>query len=173
MMTGSYHVRTTQEKDHELLRTFRIKNATEHPISYGATLETTLAMTEGDWRLRARRGEQDDATSCVAIESGSGQWVGMMAAQSHDDDGTDPVLTGVYLVPEHRGKATGVADLLLANVLDWVAARKATRLRLYVYEDSVPARRFYERHGFWPTGRSRPHAFASGSVLELARPMTV
>ncbi|UJP11049.1 GNAT family N-acetyltransferase [Microbacterium sp. KUDC0406] len=119
MTSDPYLLRSTRESDHPLVRAFRVENATEHPISYGATLETTLAMTDDDWRLRARRGEQEDAASVVAIERSSGRWVGMMSAQSHDDDGADPVLTGVYVLPDHRGKAAGVADRLLAHVLDW------------------------------------------------------
>jgi len=172
MMThGDYRVRTTRESDHLRVRAFRIENATEHPISYGASLETTLSMSEDDWRTRARRGEQTDATSVVAIERSTGRWVGMMGAQDQDADGTDPVLNGVYVLPDYRGRTTGIADLLLADILDWASRRQAARLRLYVYEASSPARRFYERHGFTPTGRFRPHSFAPGSVLELARPM--
>ncbi|WP_022891334.1 GNAT family N-acetyltransferase [Agromyces subbeticus] len=163
-------IRGTREVDWPLVRAFRIENATEHPISFGASLEHVLALTEGDWRMRARRGEQDDAASFVAIEQETGRWVGMMSAQSHDDEGEDPVLTGVYVVPEYRSRTPKVADQLMALVIQWALPR-TTRLRLYVYEGSEPAIRFYRRHSFSPTGRTRPHKFAPGDLLELARPL--
>lgn len=163
-------IRTTTEADWPRVRQLRIENATDNPISYGATLETTLAMTEDDWRLRARRGEADDATSLVAWDTVTGRWVGMMSAQLGDQDGADPVLTGVYVTPDLRGRQHGVADGLLDGIVGWACARGA-RLRLYVDEHAVPARKFYDRNGFALTGRTRPLTFTEGQTLEMARPL--
>ena len=91
-----------------------------------------------------------------------------MSAQSHDDDGEDPVLTGVYVVPENRSRTPKVADQLMDLVIQWATPR-ASRPRLYVYEGSEPAIRFYSKHGFSPTGRTRPHKLAPGNLLEFAR----
>lgn len=168
-MAVSFSVRRTVEDDWPLVRGLRIENAADNPISYGATLETTLAMTEDDWRLRARRGQAEDATSLAAVETDTGRWIGMMSAQSHDDDGHDPVLTGVFVSPDRRGRETGVADAMLDGILRWAHGRGATRLRLYVDEHAEPARRFYTRHGFVPTGRTRPIGFTAGDTLELVR----
>ncbi len=170
MTPSPFAIRTTREDDWPLVRALRVENATDDPISYGATLETTLAMTEDDWRLRARRGQQADATALAAIEIASGSWIGMMSAQLGDDDGPDPVLTGVYVTPRFRGRSHGVADALLDRVVDWATPR-ADRLRLYVHMDAEPARRFYARHAFAPTGRTAPHPYAPGLLLELARPL--
>lgn len=164
----SIAIRTTTEVDWPRVRDFRIENATENPISYGATLETTLAMTEEDWRLRARRGEAENATCLVAWDKTTGDWVGMMSAQLGDEDGPDPVLTGVYVTPTFRGRSHGVADALLKAILAWAVGR-GQHLRLYVYEHAVPARRFYDRHGFTPTGRKRALTFTEGQTLEMAR----
>lgn len=153
-MAAPFSTRTTTEDDWERVRTMRIENATDNPISYGATLPFTLGMTEDDWRLRARRGQAHDATSIAAIDDATGRWIGMMSAQQGDADGTDPVLTGVFVAPDSRGRDNGVTDALLDHVLRWAAGRGAT-LRLWVHEDAVPARRFYARRGFAPTGRSR------------------
>ena len=90
MPTADILIRSTREVDWPLVRAFRIENATEPPISFSATLEQTLAMTEDSWRMRARRGEQDDAASFAAIDQETGRWVGMMSAQSHDEGGEDP-----------------------------------------------------------------------------------
>ena len=164
----TFSIRTTVESDWPQVRELRIENATDNPISYGATLETTLSMTEDDRRLRARCGEADDATCLVAIDDDTGRWVGMMSAQTGDEGGPEPVLTGVYVTPDFRGRQQGVADALLAGVLAWAEVR-SVRLRLYVNEHAAPARRFYDRHGFTPTGRSRPLAFATGQTVELVR----
>lgn len=92
----------------------------------------------------------------------------MMSVQARDDDGSEPVLTGVYVTREFRGKPHGVADALFMEIIEW-ATRRSDHLRLYVHQDAEPARRFYSRHGFVETGRVRPHPFARGQQLELTR----
>ena len=59
-MSQLFFIRTTTEDDWERVRGLRVENATDNPISYGATLEYTLQMTESDWRLRAKRGDGTD-----------------------------------------------------------------------------------------------------------------
>jgi hypothetical protein len=66
-MHPRFFLRSTTEDDWRNLRQFRIENARAHPISYGATLATTLQFDEEAWRMRARRGDQTDAASYVAI----------------------------------------------------------------------------------------------------------
>jgi GNAT superfamily N-acetyltransferase len=165
-------IRSTTESDWGSLREFRVENATEHPISYGATQETTLGMDEAAWRMRAARGDRDDrddAASFVAIEQVTGRWVGMMSCQLGDDHGPEPVLTGVYVSAEFRGRAFLVADRLLDQVELW-ASGFASSVRLFVYEGSAPARRFYSRRGFVETGRTAPAALVPGGLLvELSR----
>jgi hypothetical protein len=89
-MSQLFLIRTTTKDDWERVRELRIENATDNPISYGATLEYTLHMTESDWRLRAKRGDSPDTTSVAAIERASGRCVGMMSAQHGDVDGGVP-----------------------------------------------------------------------------------
>ncbi len=162
------NLRSTTESDWPALRNFRLENAREHPISYGATLETTLTFDEEAWRMRARRGDQANAASYVVIEQTTGRWVGMMACQLGDDDGPEPVITGVYVTPSFRGPVYGVADTLLEHIRCW-AASQSSLLRLWVYEGSEPARRFYRRHGFADTGRSRATDLPpNGRLLEMA-----
>lgn len=163
-----FSLRRTTESDWPKVRALRVENATDNPISYGATLEATLAMTEDAWRLRAGRGEREDTISIAAIDSQTGRWIGMMGGQIGDDYGTDPVLTGVFVTPEWRGRQAGVASSLLATVEDW-ARRQASTLRLFVDENAVPARRFYDRSGFGATGRTRPIGFAAGNTLEMVK----
>src|SRR5450756_2934966 len=63
------------------IRDRRIENATDNPISYGATLRTTQRMDEDAWRLRGRRGEGPDTACLAAVDTTTGRWVGMMSGQ--------------------------------------------------------------------------------------------
>jgi len=60
----------------------------------------------------------------------------------------------MWVEADQRG--TGIADDLLAGVISWARAEGAHALRLGVAEDNPSARKFYERHGFAPTGESEP-----------------
>ena len=121
-------IRSTLESDWPQIRELRIENATDNPISYGATLRTTQRMDEDAWRLRGRRGEGPDTACLAAVDTTTGRWVGMMSGQSGDDDGPQAVLTGVYVSPDYRGRQCGVADALLDEVEDW-ACRTSDLLR--------------------------------------------
>jgi len=164
-----FSVRVTAEDDWPSVRAARVENATDNPVSYGATLETTVSMSEDDWRMRARRGHASDATSLVAIDDLRGRWIGMMGAQQHDD----LVLTGVWVVPEFRGRDNGVSEVLLAETLAWARGR-GDSIALWVDENpaGARARSFYARHGFVLTGRRRPIGFAPGDSVEMGRPLT-
>ena len=165
-----FTIRSTTEVDWPELRRFRLENAEMHPVSYGATLETTLTFDEEAWRMRARRGDQADAASLVAIDSSTRRWVGMMACQTGDQDPPGPVLTGVYVSEGFRGRDLGIADELLERITGW-AAQRSSHLRLWVFEGSEPARRFYKRHGFRTTGRTRRMELdpPGGSLVEMTR----
>jgi GNAT superfamily N-acetyltransferase len=167
----SIRIRLTTEDDWQELREFRLENASEHPISYGARYEQTLAFDEEAWRIRARRGDRDDAAQWVAIDVVTGKWVSMMAVQLGDEWGPEPVLTGVYTSEAFRGREFGVADALLELAERW-ATSHGESLRLFVDEYSEPALRFYRRHGFATTGRAHPAAIndRDGAVsVEMAK----
>jgi GNAT superfamily N-acetyltransferase len=157
-------IRSTTESDWPALREFRVENATEHPISYGATRATTLGMGEAAWRLRAARGDRDDVASFVAIEHATGRWVGMMSCLLGDEYGPEPVITGVYVSAKFRGRDLRVADRLLEHVETW-ASTFAPSLRQFVYEGSTPAQRFYGRRGFTVTGRTAVEEMVAGGLL--------
>ena len=72
---------------------------------------------------------------------------------------TGPLLVGVYVAPDGRGRASGVADVLLDAIEDWATGRGST-LSLHVHEDNARAIAFYERRGFTFTGRSAPYDLA-------------
>jgi len=166
-------IRSTLESDWPQIRELRIENATDNPISYGATLRTTQRMDEDAWRLRGRRGEGPDTACLAAVDTTTGRWVGMMSGQSGDDDGPQAVLTGVYVSPDYRGRQCGVADALLDEVEDW-ACRTSDLLRCYVYENSTRAIGFYRRRDFRETGRRRAITLEpDGHTLEMVKTLRV
>jgi GNAT superfamily N-acetyltransferase len=86
----------------------------------------------------------------VAVTSDGGV-VGMMVL------GTD-MLEQLYLLPEARGGGLGDRFIELAK------ARRPDGLGLYAFRVNMPARRFYERHGF------RAVDFGDGSGNEEREP---
>jgi GNAT superfamily N-acetyltransferase len=143
-----FSVRVTTEEDWPSVRAARVENASDNPVSYGATLETTAAMSEDDWRMRARRGHATDATSLVAIDDATGRWIAMMGAQEHHG----LVLTGVWVVPEFRGRVNGVAEVLLAEVLAWARGR-GDSIALWVDENRRATARGRSTSGTSSCGR--------------------
>jgi GNAT superfamily N-acetyltransferase len=86
----------------------------------------------------------------VAVSS-DGSVVGMMVL------GTD-MLEQLYLLPEARGAGLGDRFIELAK------AHRPDGLGLYAFQVNMPARRFYERHGF------RAVEFGDGSGNEEREP---
>jgi putative acetyltransferase len=62
-------------------------------------------------------------------------------------------LEGLYVVPERWG--TGLADLLHGHALQLVRDIGSASCKLWVLEDNIRARRFYERRGWRENGKTR------------------
>lgn len=78
-----------------------------------------------------------------------GQIVGTIAcARAADEEGH---LRGMAVLPQEQG--SGVADGLLQQAEAELRALGCSRVTLDTTEPLKRAMRFYERHGYWPTGR--------------------
>ncbi|HKB20570.1 MAG TPA: GNAT family N-acetyltransferase [Gaiellaceae bacterium] len=66
-------------------------------------------------------------------------------------------LEGLYVVPERWG--TGLADELHDRALEEVRGLGSSSCRLWVLEDNIRARRFYERRGWRENGETRVVGF--------------
>jgi putative acetyltransferase len=66
---------------------------------------------------------------------------------------TDGWLEGFYVVPKRWG--TGLADELHGAALDAMRSLGSASCRLWVLEDNMRARRFYERRGWRENGDTR------------------
>ena len=157
----AFLVRSTVQGDWEHLRDLRLEMLRDTPTAYAESLDDALAHPEAEWRMRGARGEQPNSALLVAVDP-DGTWVGTMGAYI---DETGPLLVGVYVTPERRGRTAGVTDALLDGVLSWAREHGET-LRLEVHEENARAIAAYERRGFRRTGATRPYDL-DPSALEL------
>ena len=67
-----------------------------------------------------------------------------------------------YVEPEYRG--TGVADVLIAALVDHATSQHVDVLRLETGDKQLAARAFYRRHGFVEVPRFEPYLLSETSV---------
>jgi GNAT superfamily N-acetyltransferase len=162
-------IRSVTEEDWREYRGLRLRMLEDTPIAFGETLENALRLPEAEWRMRGRRGQEPRSALFVAIDEATMEWVGTMGGYVPPTGA--PLLVGVFVAPEYRGAAAGVADRLLTAVVDW-AGDYGTELALHVHEDNPRAVRYYERHGFVDTGRRLIYELPPGGrELEMVRPL--
>ncbi len=71
----------------------------------------------------------------------------------------------IYVHPDHWG--TGAARSLLEAALQRLLADDVDEVVLWTHEGAARARRFYEKHGWSPTGRTAEHDFGDGRPSRL------
>ena len=157
MTAHEYLIRRTTPDDWRQVRELRLEMIRDTPAAYVETLEQAEAHDEAEWRLRGARGHAEHGISIVAVAP-SGRWVATMGGFV-PDAASGPLLVGVYVAPDVRGREVGLADAMLTTVEDW-ARTEADRLTLHVHEDNARARAFYLRRGFVATGRTLPYPLA-------------
>lgn len=168
---GAEHVvvRQVRLEDWAKLRDLRLEMLADTPLAYLEALADARTKPEGDWRQRARRGAglmPGHPTATFVAERPDGRWLGQMAG--YVDAPGSAMLVAVYVAPEARGRAAGVADALLDAVVGWTRQHAGT-LRLLVHEDNPRARSFYLRRGFTETGRTEPYELdPSAREIEMA-----
>ena len=154
MTSPTFTIRQTTSSDWRELRTIRLEMIEDTPTAYAETLDDALLVDEAGWRLRGERGTAAHGTQITAIST-SGHWVGSMGGYVPDSE-TGPLLVGVYVAPQWRGRHVGLTDALLTHIEEWARAEGST-LTLHVHEENLRARRYYERQGFVATGHSVPY----------------
>ncbi|KQX05213.1 MULTISPECIES: GNAT family N-acetyltransferase [unclassified Leifsonia] len=158
-MTLAFSIRPTVADDWEQVRAIRLEMLADTPLAYAETRAHALDQPESEWRMRGARGQTDRGTSLVAIDQG-GRWIGAMAGYLPDAEGDadDPVplLVGVYVAPDVRGREFGVTDALLAGIEDWARTHGDT-LALHVHEDNARAIAAYRSRGFELTDVTVPY----------------
>lgn len=124
-----------------------------HEASWDAALAPLVGKTLGELAPLAARVARARATlanppedACAWVAGREGVIVGMAIA-------SDAELRDLYVVPAAWG--TGVAAELMGAALAWIAARGAQEALLWVGEENLRARRFYEREGWTAEGGTR------------------
>ncbi|GAA0990461.1 GNAT family N-acetyltransferase [Subtercola frigoramans] len=154
MSTPNIAIRSTTEADWLRVRALRLEMLADTPLAFGETLASALELDDGAWRARARRGEAPTGTALVATDENAGAlWVGSMGGYL---DSVGPMLVGVYVTPEYRGRAAGVTDLLLKAVEEW-ARSESDSLTLHVHSENPRAIAAYTKRGYRPTGQLFPY----------------
>jgi ribosomal protein S18 acetylase RimI-like enzyme len=138
------------------LRALRLEMLADSPTAYVESLAAAQLVTDEVWQERAVRYTAAGSLNLVAAERGSGHWVGTMSCYVDPGSGRAYVVA-VYVAPSHRGRAVGVADVLLDGVESWAVAQGMAELWLEVHESNHRAQAFYLRRGYALTGQTRPY----------------
>ncbi|MGW0533300.1 N-acetyltransferase family protein [Streptomyces sp. NPDC003032] len=115
-----------------------------------------LSVEEGAAQQRQRLARGHGASVDLVAER-TGRIVGWACFGPARDAGLPPGEAELYALYVHPAQySTGVGRTLTQECLARCAAAGYTRLRLWVVEGNLRARRFYERAGFAPDGAREP-----------------
>jgi ribosomal protein S18 acetylase RimI-like enzyme len=179
-------VRETVPGDWQALRDIRLEALRDAPSAFASSYACEAARGEEHWRGRSSGGgmflayltevSQFSASQSSASQSSASQASAIQAREPAGLAGgyqVDPVtveLVSMYVRP--RGRGRGVGEALVAAVVGWAAARRATSVHLWVTETNAPARALYQRCGFALTGERQPlPSDPALSEVAMARPL--
>ena len=125
---------------------FRIVNASPRHLPELETLEKRCFSLP--WTEEMLMGQlPDDNHEFLAAESESGELLGYVGMMTVLDEG---YISNVAVAPEQRRQ--GIADALIAALLERAALRALSFVTLEVREHNEPAIALYAKHGFVPVG---------------------
>ncbi|MDG4793252.1 GNAT family N-acetyltransferase [Micromonospora sp. WMMD1082] len=108
--------------------------------------------------------ERDDHRMTVAERDGALAGFSYLGPDDEGDPGTG-LLCAIHLDPAERGR--GVGRQLMIDALAGMRARGWRRAVLWVLRDNTPARRFYERGGWQPTGAEHTEMIGTAYAPQL------
>ena len=148
-----------------LHRAVRLAMLLDTPLAYGSTFARELAFTDDQWQARML-----DSDSWLAIEPGPPELpLGAVTLfRFPEQDEGEACLVAMWVAPHARGR--GVADALVAALVEHAAASGLHRVTLDVAVDNPRAIGAYERLGFTRTGRTGALEHNEGvAEFEMAR----
>lgn len=91
---------------------------------------------------------------------------GLVFANKDNDEGLENCgsVYSIYLLEETWGK--GLSSKLMDETVEILKGEGCKKISLWVYEENIRARKFYEKHGFTFDG-SKKHSRFSNKPLEL------
>jgi len=115
------------------------------------------ALSVDEWtRQWSARLTQPTADAVTFVAEGVGQVVGFAFLNRSPDDDALPGTAELQSLNVEEGAAgTGIGRLLMATATERARLNANTILTVWVYEENVRARRFYEAAGFRPDGVER------------------
>ena len=169
-------VRETVPGDWQALRDIRLEALRDAPSAFASSYAGEAAHGEEHWRGRSSGGGMFLAYLTEVSQASASQASAIQAREPAGLAGgyqVDPVtveLVSMYVRP--RGRGRGVGEALVAAVIGWAAARRATSVHLWVTETNAPARALYQRCGFALTGERQPlPSDPALSEVAMARPL--
>ncbi|WP_166318109.1 GNAT family N-acetyltransferase [Microbacterium excoecariae] len=167
-MTG-VRVRAMRADEHEAFRAIRLRMLADAPTAFGERLADAERVPDAEWRIRATRMTRLGRAAVIAEDDDG--WCGIM--RGHYSPVRGPELVGVYVDPRARGRAAGVADRLLAEIVAWAIDMGGDTLTLDVHEHNARAIAFYRGRGFVPTGHTQPYPLdPTTREVEMRRALT-
>ena len=162
-------VRRIRPDDGPLLRRTRLAALADSPAAFLGTVEQAAARSAEHWDAAAAANASGmSQATFFAEDKGKGETAGMVGAYVMADGVAHMV--GLWSAPGYR--SVGVADALVADLVDWAQRSGAHQLRLWVLERNEQARQFYADKGFVPTGATMPYEQdPAGRQVEMIRPL--
>ena len=152
------------------LRTLRLVALADSPMAYGSTFAREDAYPEAVWHERAAAGAAGSNAVTIVAEH-EGRLVAMatgLAADTEAQDGSQPMMVGVFVERTSRRQGVGVA--LIETIVGWARARGSARLTVWITANNEPAHALYRRCDFHLTGATKPNAHTPTLLeLEMAR----
>jgi GNAT superfamily N-acetyltransferase len=141
----------------EVLRDVRLAALADAPYAFMAVLDDEEVVPEATWRQRlvehAWFVATDDATPVGVVSGG----------HLREPEPEVRTLRAMWVDAAHRGQ--GIADRLVAAVVEWARGDGASELTLWALDAATRAQAFYARVGFSVLARSDDDLAASHPAM--------
>jgi ribosomal protein S18 acetylase RimI-like enzyme len=160
-------VRRLVADDYELVREMRLRSLTLSPTAYGSTFEREAEFSDQLWRERLR----PEAYPHFGCFDEGGEAVGLVVAGRDETGDGLGHLFAMWVEPQAR--ATGAADMLVREVVEWARSQGYSTVQLLITEGNDRAEAVYRRNGFELTGQSTVRIRDGLQELEMIRDLRV
>lgn len=160
-------VRRAAATDRMILKDVRLRALRSDPASFTEVLADVEHDSDTEWAEWAAEVSRVDGDSAVFLAFGADRAtaVGMAGGFLRGEPHSDARVFGVWLDPAARG--SGIARLLVEEVIAWARSTSRARLTLCVMEESAAAIALYRALGFEEEGCAAPSRVHKGAS-ELA-----
>lgn len=117
-----------------------------------------------NWTKRLESSDQNARTIVAEINGAIVGYIGVGA--SRDPDGSDAgELYTIYVDPGHQG--TGVGSELIREGVQFLKSMAYNKATLWVFDRNARAIKYYEQHGWKPTGMSKLEKLGDFELMEI------